>query len=79
MNNGSVQGLSLCLLNAYARPFGFHGLEIAATLALALGITKSVSQIGLASSNGLPDANLNFVAQDSPSSSLGIIFVTHSP
>src|SRR3989338_6063493 len=75
MNNGSVQGLSLCLLNAYASPVGFSGAVIAPTLALALGISISVSKIGFASSRGLPEISLNFVAHDSASVDVGRIFV----
>ena len=77
-NNGSVHGLSLCLLRAYANPLGFRGVLITATLERAPGIINSVSKIGFASSNGLPEISLNLAAQELTSSWLGRILVTHS-
>src|SRR3989338_6839848 len=67
MNRGSVHGLSLWRLNAYAIPVGFKGGATTATLAFAFGNTSSVSSIGLASSSGLAEMSLSFDAHDSPS------------
>lgn len=78
-NNGSVHGLSLCRLNAYAIPVGFNGSVIAATLALAAGSCSSVSSTGFASSSGLPEIILSFDAQLSPSGTVGMMFVMQSP
>src|SRR3990172_5678249 len=64
MKSGSVQGLSLCLLKAKARPCGFRGSATAATLALAPGSRSSVSRMGLASSRGLPETSRSLVAQE---------------
>src|SRR3989338_3150396 len=79
INNGSVHGLSLCLLKAKDIPNGFNGCPTAATLAFAPFMLSSVSRIGLASSSGLPDISLNFVAHESASELVGIIFVLQSP
>src|SRR3989344_471133 len=74
ISSAKVHGLSLCRLNAYANPVGFIGGEITATLDIAPGTASSVSRIGFASSNGLPDINLSFDAHDSPSVTVGTIF-----
>src|SRR3989338_8571161 len=75
INNGSVHGLSLCLLKEYANPVGFNGFVITATLVDADGSSNSVSNIGFASSNGLPEINLNFEAQPSDSFFVGTMLV----
>ncbi len=69
--NGKVQGKSLCLLKEKAIPEGFNGALMAATLAVNLSVVSSVSRIGFASSKGLPESNLNLVAQLSTSEGVG--------
>src|SRR3989344_4805384 len=78
INKGNVHGLSRCLLKANAKPLGFKGGDITAILAFAPGMVSSVSRIGLASSKGLPDINLNLEAHDSASGVVATIFVLQS-
>ena len=47
INKGRVQGLSLCLLNEYARPLGDKGSVNTEILADATGRSSSVSRIAL--------------------------------
>src|SRR3989344_5436296 len=77
MNNGSVHGLSLCRLMAKPSPSGDSVLVMAAILALPPGADISVSSTGFASSSGRPLVRRNLVAQDSASSLLGMMFVSH--
>src|SRR3989344_7728417 len=78
MNKGKVQGLSRCLLKANASPLGFNGADTTATLAFAPGMLSSVSRIGFASSNGLPEISLSLDAHESASGVVGIMFVLQS-
>src|SRR3989338_4784364 len=78
INKGRVHGFSLCLLNENASPVGSNGFVITETLVDAQGSSNSVSRIGSASSNGLPEIIRSFVAQLSASALVGIIFVVHS-
>src|SRR3989344_3773752 len=78
INKGSVHGLSRCLLKANANPVGFNGADTTATLAFAPGMLNSVSRIGFASSNGLPEISLSLDAHESASGVVGIMFVLQS-
>ena len=68
---GKVQGKSRCLLNEKAKPVGLRGEVTAETLEVKPVTLNSVSKIGFASSNGLPEIYLNFVAQESTSAGVG--------
>ena len=71
MYKGNVHGKSRCLRKEKVNPVGLNGAVSAETLDVKPVTFNSVSKMGLASSNGRPEINLNLVAQLSTSKTVG--------